>query len=268
MIVPPDRPRELFPRPESCANRGHGPPLHAACGPPPVIQPVSITRFPLTRFSPGAGLLRNPFVHRQWLRFSRGWVRKDGNLLTETRCIISSLPYSHRLFEFAKQGATCLQCHGQGRLHSRFSYARLQESRWHLSTHITYITYITLHYITLHQIRLYYITLWQYIQLGLALLTCRAKPPTRPRPDHECHTRVCVCVWVCGCSCARELVFVCLCVCMFVCLCVCVCVSVCFCVCLTLQQYAGLRRKRVYYITSQYVLVYDINTSVFILLLS
>ena len=28
------------------------------------IQPVSITRFPPRRFSPGAGLLRNPFVHR------------------------------------------------------------------------------------------------------------------------------------------------------------------------------------------------------------
>ena len=26
--------------------------------------PVSIPRFPLRRFSPGAGLLRNPFVHR------------------------------------------------------------------------------------------------------------------------------------------------------------------------------------------------------------
>ena len=28
------------------------------------LHPVSITRFPLTRFSPGSGLLRNPFVHR------------------------------------------------------------------------------------------------------------------------------------------------------------------------------------------------------------
>ena len=28
------------------------------------VHPVSITRFPLTIFSPGAGLLRNPFVHR------------------------------------------------------------------------------------------------------------------------------------------------------------------------------------------------------------
>ena len=27
------------------------------------IHPVSITRFPLRRFSPGADLLRNPFVH-------------------------------------------------------------------------------------------------------------------------------------------------------------------------------------------------------------
>ena len=48
------------------------------------LHPVSITRFPLRRFSPGAGLLRNPFVRRWWLRFSRGWVRKDGNLLRET----------------------------------------------------------------------------------------------------------------------------------------------------------------------------------------
>ena len=30
------------------------------------LHPVSITRFPLRRFSPGAGLLRNPFVHRLW----------------------------------------------------------------------------------------------------------------------------------------------------------------------------------------------------------
>ena len=50
------------------------------------LHPVSITRFPLTRFSPGSGLLRNPFVHRWRLRFSRVWVRKDGNLVTETRC--------------------------------------------------------------------------------------------------------------------------------------------------------------------------------------
>ena len=50
------------------------------------IHPVSITRFPLSRFSPGAGLLRNPLVHRWRLRFSRGWVRKDGNLVTETGC--------------------------------------------------------------------------------------------------------------------------------------------------------------------------------------
>ena len=53
----------------------------------PMLHPVSITRFPLTRFSPGAGLLRNPFVTLSTLRFSRGWVRKDGNLLMETGCI-------------------------------------------------------------------------------------------------------------------------------------------------------------------------------------
>ena len=53
-----------------------------------VLHPVSITRFPLTRFSPGSGLLRNPFFHRQWLRFSRVWVRKDGNLVMETGCSI------------------------------------------------------------------------------------------------------------------------------------------------------------------------------------
>ena len=50
------------------------------------LHPVSITRFPLTRFSPGSGLLRNPFFHRWRLRFSRVWVRKDGNLVTETGC--------------------------------------------------------------------------------------------------------------------------------------------------------------------------------------
>ena len=29
-----------------------------------ILHPVSITRFPLTIFSPGSGLLRNPFFHR------------------------------------------------------------------------------------------------------------------------------------------------------------------------------------------------------------
>ena len=31
---------------------------------PILLHPVSITRFPLRRFSPGAGLLRNRFFHR------------------------------------------------------------------------------------------------------------------------------------------------------------------------------------------------------------
>ena len=51
-----------------------------------MLPPVSITRFPLIIFSPGAGLLRNPLFTLSRLRFSRGWVRKDGDLLTETGC--------------------------------------------------------------------------------------------------------------------------------------------------------------------------------------
>ena len=51
------------------------------------LHPVSITRFPLSRFSQGAGLLRSPFFTLSTLRFSRGWVRKDGNHITETGCI-------------------------------------------------------------------------------------------------------------------------------------------------------------------------------------
>ena len=39
-------------------------PLDSHRAPPRELHPVSITRFPLRRFSPGAGLLRNPFVHR------------------------------------------------------------------------------------------------------------------------------------------------------------------------------------------------------------
>ena len=70
--------------------------------PSPPIHPVSITRFPLSRFSPGAGLLRNPFFHRS-LRFSRVWVRKDGNLVMETGCI--SLSLSLRWFWFLGSGA-------------------------------------------------------------------------------------------------------------------------------------------------------------------
>ena len=50
------------------------------------VHPVSMTRFPLSRFSPGAGLLRNPYFTLPTLRFSSGWVRKDGNLVTETGC--------------------------------------------------------------------------------------------------------------------------------------------------------------------------------------
>ena len=50
------------------------------------LHPVSITRFPLRGFSPGAGLLRNPCCTPSRLRFSRGWVRKDGNIVMETGC--------------------------------------------------------------------------------------------------------------------------------------------------------------------------------------
>ena len=50
------------------------------------IHPVSITRFPLSRFSPGAGLLRYVFFTLSTVRLSRGWVRKDGNLVMETGC--------------------------------------------------------------------------------------------------------------------------------------------------------------------------------------
>ena len=60
------------------------------------VRPVSITRFPLTRFSPGSGLLRSPFVHRS-LRFFRVWVRKNGNLVMETRCApCSKCPKCHK----------------------------------------------------------------------------------------------------------------------------------------------------------------------------
>ena len=36
------------------------------------VHPVSITRFPLRRFSPGAGLLRNLFVPRYWRKIFQG----------------------------------------------------------------------------------------------------------------------------------------------------------------------------------------------------
>ena len=55
--------------------------LSASASPSTSMHPVSITRFPLRRFSPGAGLLRNPFF-----LLARGWVRKDGSLLRETGC--------------------------------------------------------------------------------------------------------------------------------------------------------------------------------------
>ena len=58
------------------------------------VHPVSITRFPLIIFSPGAGLLRNHCFHRLWLRFTRGWFRKDGNLRRETGCR-SRMQFNH-----------------------------------------------------------------------------------------------------------------------------------------------------------------------------
>ena len=41
----------------------HQPGPYAALHQGHIVYPVSTTRFPLTRFSPGAGLLRNPFVY-------------------------------------------------------------------------------------------------------------------------------------------------------------------------------------------------------------
>ena len=46
------------------AGQGLGGALEAELLRPSELHPVSITRFPLRRLSPGAGLLRNPFVHR------------------------------------------------------------------------------------------------------------------------------------------------------------------------------------------------------------
>ena len=50
------------------------------------IHPVSIARFPLTRFSPGSGLLRNRFCSLVEAQIFQGLGPKDGNLVTETGC--------------------------------------------------------------------------------------------------------------------------------------------------------------------------------------
>ena len=77
--------RELLHIFRPCAAPPGSPPPVAASG--SCIHPVSITRFPLSRFSPGAGLLRNTFFTLSMLNSSRGWVRKDGNLVMETGCM-------------------------------------------------------------------------------------------------------------------------------------------------------------------------------------
>ena len=75
-----------------------------------IIHPVSITRFPLTRFSPGSGLLRNPCFTLSTPRFSRVWVRKDGNLVMEKllcarvcACVCLSLPLSPFLYRLYRE---------------------------------------------------------------------------------------------------------------------------------------------------------------------
>ena len=70
------------------------------------IHPVSITRFPLTRLSPGSGLLRNPFFHRS-LRFSRVWVPKDGKQILWWRPGVGSLVPGHVYLRVMCRCRTC-----------------------------------------------------------------------------------------------------------------------------------------------------------------
>ena len=86
-----------------------------------VIHPVSITRFPLSRFSPGAGCSGIHLFTLSTLRFSRGWVRKDGNLLMETGCapspdaifkVIFAARYNNERFpDFRHQSLKVLEAH-------------------------------------------------------------------------------------------------------------------------------------------------------------
>ena len=50
---------------------------------------------------PGAGLLRNLLVTLSTLRLSRGWVRKDGNLLRETGCTVSFHNFKSQNFKLS-----------------------------------------------------------------------------------------------------------------------------------------------------------------------
>ena len=126
------------------------------------IHPVSKTRFPLRRFSPGAGLLRNPFFHRS-LRFSRVWVRKDGNLVMETGCI--------------RHKAMC------ARARASVPHARLPvcaRARLHVNTYIYIYTYICIYI---------YIYIYIYIHMP-ARATLRAHGPGGPEILRPCPARV------------------------------------------------------------------------------
>ena len=89
------------------------------------LHPVSITRFPLTRFSPGSGLLRNPFVHRWRLKFSRVWVRKDGDLLTEIGC--SQQPGTKSASGLAENQSSTARCVPRSGLHVIYNVRASEE---------------------------------------------------------------------------------------------------------------------------------------------
>ena len=125
------------------------------------VHPVSITRFPLSRFSPGAGLLRNPCFALSTLRFSRGWVRKDGNLVMETGCTL----------------LCAAERYGPSRAHAtpraRSPRGQIYTILYHTILYHTMLCYATLYYTILYYYIIAYIlyTIIPYdTMLGYAIL--------------------------------------------------------------------------------------------------
>ena len=59
------------------------------------VHPVSITRFPLSRFSPGAGLLRNPFFYTIHAKIFQGLGPKRRESCNGDRVYEARDTYAH-----------------------------------------------------------------------------------------------------------------------------------------------------------------------------
>ena len=124
------------------------------------VHPVSITRFSITRFRQGLGCSGIHCFTLSTLRFSRVWVRKEGNLVTETGCMSRKPRLWNLKWTTINWERVCREFHEPGFCVT--SKCRLKYHAIHIYIYIYVYTHVSLYvYI--------YIYIYRYTQISQGL---------------------------------------------------------------------------------------------------